>query len=317
MQTSTHLSRQKILVTGASGFIGSHLCSHLCKESAEVYAVSRSSPSTSTNSINWCYGDVEDFSTVNNIVCQIKPDVIYHLASNVTGSRAIENVLPTLRGNLVSTVNLLTAATEIGCKRIVLAGSLEEPEPDQILTVPSSPYAAAKWASSTYARMFHELYQTPVVIARIFMVYGPGQNSRFLIPYVISSLLKGISPELSSGKRPIDWIYIDDLVSGLLQMATAADIEGSAIDLGSGTMVTVREVVQQIVKVINSQINPSFGAIPDRVMEQVRVANSAVSYTKLHWKPQVSLEEGLKLTVDWYAKHLKAKLEGDEVIPCT
>ena len=154
MNTSNHLSGQKILVTGASGFIGSHLCSHLCNKSAEVHAISRSSQ-TSTSSVNWWYGDAKDFSTIDNIIRQIKPDVIYHLASNVTGSRAMEYILPTLHSNLVSTVNLLTTATEIGCKRIVLAGSLEEPEPDQFSTVPSSPYAAAKWASSIYAPEQH------------------------------------------------------------------------------------------------------------------------------------------------------------------
>lgn len=317
MMPSTHLSIQKILVTGASGFIGSHLCRHLCNESVEVHAVSRSSQSTNKSSIKWWHGDLEDRSTVHNIVHQIKPDIIYHLASNVTGSRAIEHVLPTLHSNFVSTVNLLTVATETGCNRIVLAGSLEEPELGQLPTVPSSPYAAAKWASSTYAKMFHELYQAPIVTARIFMVYGPRQNSRFLVPYVISSLLNGVSPQLSSGKRPVDWIYVDDLVAGLLKMAYVPDIEGCTIDLGSGMLVTVREVVQQIVQVINSEIDPSFGAIADRVMEQVRVANSAVACTKLHWKPQVPLEEGLKATVEWYTKQFKARLNGNEFTPCT
>lgn len=306
MTPLTHLSGQKILVTGASGFIGSHLGKNLLQnKSIEVHAVSRSAQPTDENLINWWHGDLEDRSITHNIIRQIKPDIIYHLASNVTGSRAIEHVLPTLYANFLSTINILTVATKIGCSRIVLAGSLEEPELDQVLTVPSSPYAAAKWSSSMYARMFYELYQTPVVIAKIFMTYGPGQDSRFLVPYVISSLLKGLPPRLSSGKRPIDWIYIDDLINGLLKMAYTPGIEGSTIDLGLGKLVTVREVVQQIVLTINPEIHPLFGAIEDRVMEQVRVANSAVSYAKLDWKPQVSLEEGLGRTVDWYAKHLK------------
>ena len=147
--------------------------------------------------------------------------------------------------------------TESGCDRIVLAGSLEEPELDRGTTVtPSSPYAAAKWASSAYSQMFYELYQTPVVTAKIFMVYGPEQNPRFLIPTTISSVINGISPKLSSGKRPIDWIYIDDLISGLIAMATATDIDGCTIDLGTGKLSTIREVVERIVNWIDRRIDP-------------------------------------------------------------
>ena len=215
-------------------------------------------------------------------------------------------MLPTLHSNFLSTVNLLTACTEVGCDRVVLAGSLEEPDLDRDTISLSSPYAAAKWASSAYAGMFHELYQTPVVIAKIFMVYGAEQNLRFLIPYVISSLLSGESPQVSSGKRPVDWIYIDDLMSGLLAIASAPAIEGQTIDLGSGTLTTVREVVERLGNWIDRQIQPAFGAIPDRPMERVRVADTTNAYAKLGWKAATSLEEGLKLTVDWYRNRLTA-----------
>lgn len=305
MQLQNHSLGQKVLVTGASGFIGNHLCKCLSAKEAEVHGISRTPHTTKSNFVHWWQGDLEDISNVRTIVRTIKPDIIYHLASNVTGSRAIDCVLPTLHSNLVSTVNLLTASTEIGCRRIVLAGSLEEPDTDQGSITPSSPYAATKWASSAYSRMFYELYQAPVVTAKIFMVYGPEQNLRFLIPYVISSLLEGSSPKLSSGTRPIDWIYIDDLVAGLIAMSHAPGIEGCTIDLGTGTLTTIREVVEQLVNHISHQIYPSFGAIPDRPKEQIRVANTTSSYTKLRWKATTPLEEGLKLTVEWYRKHLK------------
>lgn len=292
----------KILLTGASGFIGSHLCRHLCNGEAEIHAVSRTLRSSNSSSLHWWQGDLEDISSVRNLVRTIKPDVIYHLASNVTGTRAIGQVLPTLHSNLVSSINLLTEATEIGCRRIVLAGSLEEPEPTQVDAVPCSPYAAAKWASSAYARMFRELYQTPVVIARLFMVYGPGQNLRFLIPYVTSSLLQQQAPKLSSGKRLVDWIYVDDVVTGLLAMAQVPNLEGCTIDLGSGNLTTIRAVVQQLVKLIGSQAEPIFDALPDRLMEQIRAADTASSFAKLGWEPLTSLEKGLETTVDWYRR---------------
>ena len=255
--------------------------------------------------MQWWQGDLADITSVRTLIRHVQPDIVYHLASNVTGSRDLDRVLPTLHSNFVSTVNLLTALTEIGCDRIVLAGSLEEPEIDRCTEVPSSPYAAAKWANSAYSRMFYELYQTPVVTAKIFMVYGPEQDSRFLIPTVISSVINGISPKLSSGKRPIDWIYIDDLISGLIAMATAPEIDGGTIDLGTGKLSTIREVVERIVTGIDRRVDPIFGAIPDRLNEQIRVANAASSSAQIGWKATTSLEEGLKSTIDWYADRLQ------------
>ena len=165
----------------------------------------------------------------------IRPDVIFHLASHVKGAPNLEHVLPTFRSNLQSTVNLLTLAAEKGCKRMVITGSLAEPEPENGELFPSAPYAAAKWASSGYARMFHALYKLPVVIARVFMVYGPAQQDLTkLIPYVTLSLLRGEKPKISSGGRPVDWIYVSDVVDGFMALAEAPGIDGGTFEIGSG-----------------------------------------------------------------------------------
>jgi UDP-glucose 4-epimerase len=304
MKSPANLFNKKVLVTGASGFIGSHLCRGLATKVAEIHGVSRT-PQTSSSQMKWWQADLEDIASVRTLIRNIKPDLVYHLASNVTGARDLDRVLPTLHSNFVSTVNLLTILTEIGCDRIVLAGSLEEPESDRDTFTPSSPYAAAKWASSAYSRMFYELYQTPIVTAKIFMVYGPEQNSRFLIPSVISSVINGVSPKLSSGKRSIDWVYIYDLISGLIAMADAPAIEGQTIDLGTGNLNTIREVVEQIVTSIDRRVDPLFGTIPDRVNEQIRVANVANSSDRIGWKAPTSLKEGLKATIDWYVDRLQ------------
>src|SRR5215207_7424877 len=258
---------QKILITGASGFIGSHLCHRLYQDGHEVHAVSRAVPPTDTDIGRWWQGDCSDFATVHNILRAVNPDVVFHLASHVVGARELEAVLPTFRNNLMSTVNLLTAATEVGCQRIVLAGSVEELEGKGTAQAPCSPYAAAKSASSTYGRMFYELYQTPVVIARIAMTYGPGQKDiRKLIPYVTLALLRGEIPQLSSGHRLVDWIYIDDVVAGLLAAAYVRDIEGCAVDLGSGVLLPIRTVVMHLVDLVGSSVVPDFGALPDRLL---------------------------------------------------
>lgn len=124
-------------------------------------------------------------------------------------------------------------------------------------------------------------------------------------------LLRGESPKLTNGQRQVDWIYVDDVVEGLLATAQVPDLEGCTVDLGSGTLVPIHAVVQQIVKLVGSQVEPLFGALPDRPREQVRVADTAYTHAKLGWKPATSLEDGLERTVDWYRRQLKDSLRTD------
>jgi nucleoside-diphosphate-sugar epimerase len=211
-------------------------------------------------------------------------------------------VIPTLQKNLVTVVNLLTLATEIGCGRIILAGSSDEP--DSAERIPS-PYAASKMASSLYAKMFRSLYRTPVVVARISFIYGPGQDRRKLIPYVILSLLQGHQPRLASGRLEVDWIYMDDVIDGLLLMACVSNLEGRTVDIGSGTLVSTRALVEQLVNITEPTLSAYFGAIPDRPFESeiVRSANTESTYELIKWRPSVSLADGLKRTVDWYRQN--------------
>jgi nucleoside-diphosphate-sugar epimerase len=153
--------------------------------------------------------------------------------------------------------------------------------------------------------MFHELYQTPVVIVRPFMTYGPGQDIRKLIPHIMLSLLQEEAPKLSSGQWQADWIYVDDVVDGFLAAAQVPDVEGHTVDLGSGVLVSIRAVVEQIVHLVGSHVEPLFGALPDRPLEQVRVADTASSYAMMGWEPSTPLIEGLKRTLAWYKRQLK------------
>jgi nucleoside-diphosphate-sugar epimerase len=239
------------------------------------------------------------------VVRSLDPIYVFHLASHVSGSRDLDTVLPTFTANLGSTVNLLRALAGGSCRRVVLAGSMEEPFGDPDSAVPCSPYAAAKWAASMYARFFHAHYSVPVVTARIFMVYGPAQMElRRLIPYVILSLLLDRSPRLSSGERPVDWIYVEDVVDGLLALAAIAGITGESIDIGTGELVTIRRVVELIQETTGAGAEPLFGTLADRPMEAVRGADCDASLDKIRWKPSTPLRVGLRKTVRWYRDHL-------------
>lgn len=299
MSAQPTLPGERVLVTGASGFIGSHLCRVLSKTDNEVHAVSRN-PQAGGQTVHWWQGDLADFATTQRLLTAIRPDVIFHLTGHPWGAPGLEHVLPTLRSDLTAAVNVLTAATELKTRRVILTASLEEPQSSDPELVPASPYAAAKWASGAYARMFHRLYQTPAAVVRIYMAYGPGQPDQKLIPYVIRSLLNEEVPKLSSGQRLIDWIYIDDVIDGLLAAAQAKGIEGRTVELGSGTLVSIREVVEQLVRLAAPRVSPSFGALPPRPVEPVRAANTQDAYDRLGWRPLTPLAKGLELTVHWF-----------------
>lgn len=306
---SSSFEGQRILVTGASGFIGTHLCLRLRQERAEVHAVYRSQRPTGLSNQHWWQADLANESEVRKLVRETRPELIFHLASHVKGAPNLEHVLPTFQSNLHSTVNLLVSAAESG-SRVVLTGSLAEPEVENGEAFPSAPYAAAKWASSGYARMFHALYELPVVIARVFMVYGPAQKDLTkLIPYVVLSVLQGRVPKISSGHRLVDWIYVSDVINGLLALAGAPNADGATLDIGSGSLVSIREIVQQVILVAGADINAEFGALADRPLEPVRTARTADTFAKTGWKPEVSLREGLERTVDWYRAATKQSPE--------
>jgi UDP-glucose 4-epimerase len=230
----------------------------------------------------------------------IRPEIVFHLASGVTGSREIAQVRPTFENNLASTVNLLLAATEADCERIVLTGSMEEPRPENPDPLPPSPYAAAKWASTVYARMFHSLYESPVVALRVFMVYGPEQqDSTKVIPYVGRCFLEGIAPKLSSGRRLVDWVYVDDVVEAYMRAMQVPEALGKTLDVGSGIRVSIREVVERLAKLTATSVRPLFGGLPDRPLESDPVANVDSTYEILGWRAMTDLDAGLRSTVDW------------------
>jgi UDP-glucose 4-epimerase len=289
----------RVLVTGGSGFIGSHLCRRLHDEGCEVHATSRTDRATNDDGLIWWQTDIADLNSTRRLLTQLKPDIIYHLAGAVGAGPSIDLVEPTYHSLLTSTVNVLIAATESNCRRIILTGSLTEPIPGFEPT-PHSPYAAAKWAGSAYGRMFHSLYQTPVVILRPFMAYGPKQSIYKLIPSVTLSLLKGEAPKLSSGHGRFDWIYIDDVIDGFLSAAIAPALEGETIDLGSGNLTSIADIVEQLVELVGGQTKAVFGALPDRPCENEIIANTATATSMLGWKATTSLDSGLRQTVAWY-----------------
>jgi nucleoside-diphosphate-sugar epimerase len=243
---------------------------------------------------------MEDPEEVRTLLDEVKPDLVFHLGGHVTAAANLELVTSTFQSLLASTVTLLTEATRVGCRRLVLAGSLEEPIGLAAEATPTSPYGAAKWAAGAYARMFHALYGTPAVILRPFMAYGPGQPEHRVVPHAIRSYLRGVPPRLSSARRRFDWVFVDDVVDALLLAAHRPGLEGATIDLGSGQAVTVRDVVMRIKEIVGSLLEPEFGTEPDRPGNETRVADTAHTRAILGWRATIPLDAGLARAVAWY-----------------
>lgn len=290
-----------MIVTGARGFLGSHLVRRLVAEGVEVHAVSRRPWPGSVEGFRTWSVDLREPDECRQLIQAVGPSTIFHLASHVAGGRDVALVSTTLADNLMSSVNLMAAVTDHKDVRIVLAGSMEEPHPAEKMTTPSSPYAASKWAATAYARMFHELWGVPTVVLRIAMAYGPGQpDERKLVPYVITRLLAGESPALSSGDREIDWVFVDDLIDSFLAAAVVPRAAGGIFDIGSGAPVSIRHTAQLIQEIIGTDVPLRFGAQQDRLLDSARIAVPFDAAATLGWIPQIGLRDGLSRTVEWY-----------------
>jgi nucleoside-diphosphate-sugar epimerase len=300
------VSGRRALVTGATGFIGRRLVERLLDEGADVHAATRGAPPAGDGRVAWHRIDLTDEAAVRALVERTRPELVFHLASLVNGSPDVSLVVPTLRGNLLSTVNLLLATEAVRPERFVLAGTMMEPKAGEPTDAANSPYAVAKWAASGYGRLFHALYGLPVVTIRVHMVYGPGQvEPHKLMAHVALSTLRGEPAEVSSGAWEIDWIYLDDIVAAFMAAATAPGAAGATVDGGTGRLTSLREVVARLAAALDPDVLPDFGAREDRPLEFPRRADPA-TWAAIGWRPEVPLEEGLARTEAWFREQLAA-----------
>ncbi|MEU6715917.1 NAD-dependent epimerase/dehydratase family protein [Nonomuraea sp. NPDC046802] len=285
-----------MLVTGAAGFIGSHLVRRL---GPGTHAVSRR-PMEPAHGEVWHRADLRNAEAVARLFAEARPEVVYHLAGEVNGARDVSVVGPTMEGVLAGTVNVLTSAVTTGC-RVVLAGSSEEPRPGNGHNAPPSPYAMAKTAATGYAELYHRLWDLPYTIVRPTMVYGPAQrDTAKIVPYVTLALLRGEKPRLTSGAKLVDWVYVDDVVEAFELAGRNERAVGKAFDVGTGTRVSVREAVELLYRIAGEESAPPFGTVADRPLDVPQTAELGPALELIGWRPRTGLEEGLRRTLEWY-----------------
>ncbi len=300
-ESGTSLTGQRLVLTGATGFIGGHAAEALHLAGADVHGLTRSSsPSTTLGTpVTWHQVDLTDQGSTLEAIGDIEPTQIVHLASLVKGARDPDLIMPMFLANAASTVYLLEAAKRFGVGRVLLAGSLEEPSgPGEVA---SSPYAASKAVSHIYGDYYDHATDVEVVNLQIFMVYGPAQVDELkLVPYVVNTLLAGQAPEIGSGGRPVDWVYVKDVAEGIVRCCTVERAPNQPVPLGTGELTTVKGVVDELVALADNASPANYGTLQDRADEVIRRADTALTEQLLGWHPATSLSEGLAATLEWY-----------------
>jgi nucleoside-diphosphate-sugar epimerase len=289
-------ARAKTLVIGASGFLGRPLVRRLTELNADVSAMSRD-PVGEPDVAKWIAGDASDSAQVARAFERTRPEIVYILTSHSRGGPDLDLVQPSVQNDVVATTNILVEATRHRCRHVVMTGSLDEPEGTTRIATPSTPYAAAKWVIGGYARMFKRLYGTPISILRPMMTYGPGQKSYKLVPSIIDALLQNQTVKLGSGRRLVDWVYIDDVVDAFVRTAAARKPLRGTVDLGSGELVSIRDCALLIAGLLNRTHLLEFDPARDRPYEEARAADTLPAAERLGWRATTPLRSGLQMTI--------------------
>jgi len=279
------LAGSRVLVTGASGFLGSYIMERLAGTGAEVIAVSRTIAETRRPGFVAVRCDLQDHACITNLVTKMRPDFAFHLAGLVTTAPETRLILPMLHANVVATVNLLSALSESGCRRVVQAGSTGEGM--------SSPYGVSKIAAGLYGTYFYQQTGLPIVQARLHFCYGPRQCTNKLIPSVILSSLAGIPQPLKAPGRVCDFIYAGDAADGLVAALTTEDISGRTVDICTGQSIAIQHAVTAIQKMVDG--GPAEFHFQPTAMEE--------TVTAWAWTAGTRLPVGLAETISWYREN--------------
>jgi NAD dependent epimerase/dehydratase len=313
-----------VLVTGAGGFIGSHLTELLINLDAKVSAFVRYNsrndwgllellPADKKDDLKVIQGDLRDYNTIKQASENV--DIIFHLGAMIAIPYSYIRPHETVETNILGTLNVLTAGKENEVEKIVHTSTSEVYGTAQFIPITEehplqgqSPYSASKIGADKIAESFYRSYELPVAIIRPFNTYGPRQSARAVIPTIITQALTGNSVSLGSTTPTRDLTYVEDTAMGFIKVAESSEAIGEVINIGSGTEISIGELAKKIISIIGKDIKilQDKDRIRPKASEVERLLADVTKAEKLlKWKPQFSLEEGLKRTIDWIEKHLK------------
>lgn len=295
---------KRVLVTGATGFIGSHCLAPLLQRGYEVHAVSTKSGAIAEPSIVWHQTDLLDGSSCERLMTTVKPTHLLHLAWYVVPGKLISS---DLNFDWVrSSIELLRLFQRQGGRRVVMSGSSYEYDWNygychemRTPTAPNTIYGACKHALDVMVQAFCQAHGVSHAWPRIFFLYGPKEHPDRLVSSVIRSVLQGQEARCSHGKQIRDYLHVQDVAEALVSVLDSG-IEG-AVNIGSGTAVTLREMIVTIGRILGREDLLKLGAIPSRANDApLVVADVERLINEVKWQPRFSMEEGLKQTIEWW-----------------
>ena len=314
---------KKVLVTGASGFIGSHLSHKLIDLGANVYIISRYN--SIEHNVRLCSywdkfeileADIRNIESLNPIK-KIKFNFIYHLAAYNHVGNSFLHVGEALETNCNGTSNLLEILNNY--ERFIYISTSEvygeqEPVPfiEHMYPHPNSPYSVGKYAGELYSLMKHRQSNNPIVVIRPFNAFGPYQSTRAVIPELIDKCLRGVPVLTTEGKQTREFNFVTDLTEGMLLAALSEKAVGEIINLGTGKDIAICDVANLIHKKTESKSELRIGALPTRPNEIWKMSSDSTKAQRLlGWEPKISFEEGLDATIQWFRKYLSVYYSTD------
>lgn len=328
MRGSARLEGHRVLVTGAYGLVGSRLVAQLVAAGAHVSVVRRDRPVRSAlvtmgleSRLDVVEGDICAEGLIARSLAEYEIQSVFHLAAQTIVETARRSPLSTFETNVRGTWMVLEACRQYGVERVIVASSDKAygppaslPYREEMALRPRSPYEASKAAADLLARSYWCAWQLPVAVTRLSNVYGGGDaNGSRLVPEAATAALSGRAPVIrSDGSPERDFLHVEDAACAYVKIwealaddrLGAAEVAGEAFNAGGGAPRSVLDVVELICRLAGASVEPDIrgsGTPPGEIDRQW------VDYSKLHavtgWAPQVSLEEGLRRTLDWYRAH--------------
>lgn len=308
----------KVLVTGGSGFIGSHLIPKLAELGHEVYSLERyvTGRYVLGARIATVFGDLRDSFTIRKLVREIQPDVVIHLASISPVAYSYDRPQEVFEVNALGTINLAEACLrEVPhFRHFLFAGTSEEygnqtefPVEEDAELRPNSPYSVSKVAADKYLHYMRDAYDYPVTVLRPFNTYGRKDNVHFVVERTITQMLQEKTVKLGDPTPMRDFMYIDDHVDAYLTCLDNEKAKGEVFNFCTGRGVSIKELTDLIAKLIGFEGEISWATIPARPLDIQKLVGSYEKAKRvLGWKPAYMLEEGLRKTIDFWRNKLSA-----------
>jgi nucleoside-diphosphate-sugar epimerase len=302
---------KRVLVTGASGFIGSHCLQPLRERGFDVHAVARARPADAGGLVTWHAADLLDRASTAALVDAVRPSHLLHLAWYVVPGQLI--AAPQNFDWVAASVELVRRFAEAGGRRLAVCGSAYEYDwrygyCTEGLTpcTPDTVYGACKLALSEMVRSLAAAQGLSAAWPRVFFLYGPREHPQRLVSSVIRSLLRGEPARCSHGRQVRDYLHVQDVADGL---ATVLDSEAEgAINVSSGAATTLREIVRTAARLVGRPELLQLGALPPRANDAPLVVGSPERAQALGWAPRHDLESGLRLTVEWWQAQVASEV---------